>query len=80
MGRGGGWGQGDGGGGGGTTVDEPSVDELRAHDVGEGGGRLAAGGCWRGKERERGKGRRDGDERQAREGYGGGGWWPPSSR
>ena len=30
--------------------------------------------------RERGKGRRDGDERQAREGYGGGGWWPPSSR
>ena len=31
-------------------------------------------------ERERGKGERDGDERQAREGYGGGGWWPLSSR
>ena len=34
----------------------------------------------RGKGRERGKGGRDGDERQAREGYWGGGWWPPSSR
>ena len=53
WGRDGGWGQGDGGGGGGTAVDEPSVDEMRAQDVGEGGGRLAAGGSWRGKERER---------------------------
>ena len=51
WGGGGGWGQGDDGGGGGTAVDEPSVDELRAQDVGEGGGRLAAregygGGGW----------------------------------
>ena len=56
WGGGSGWGQGDGGGGGGTAVDEPSVDELRAQDVGEGGGCLAAGDSWRGKERER-KGR-----------------------
>ena len=38
------------------AVDEPSIDKLRAQDVVEGGGRLAAGGCWRGKEGER-KGR-----------------------
>ena len=32
------------------------------------------------EERERGRGGRDGDERQAREGWVGGGWWAPPLR